>query len=673
MSNESTSTDSPAAEAAKPSTSWLHNEIAGLRWAAGRLLRLLILQYPIRVLDCTLAMLTAGVWIAVLSFSYLGGPAVGGYITGWLVFGAMLLPIARARSIKCSAAEVRSEFGKRSLTCPLGGVIGIIVSALGGYIITICCTPLRFVIEVHDGFAPWSAIKRVPNAIARSPGSVSQRVPQECLDVTGLWPSDCTAQWMLFRPISPLELFAGPAESVRGEPLLLVPVALYLVLLIAMLLGFTCLWVWVFNWVVRFVEESFVDDSVRTARRSGRASIPFPMAKDGLGYSWYVPALSICIAVTYWAISVGSRCHEMVVEADVGEAVVSVLLFVVVIAPVLVSVFGMLLGDRAIQDDGGADRGVVSSGRSRGPGRSWLSPLALVWLGFAGLLAIAGVGTWWYLGPNARGQELDRLRQEACDVGLDSHDRVAAIESLCRIDPEVGVWGSVSDAIRSANSGTVDALPSLRFDLGSDWILDLVYVGEGSMPSDPFRDTPASRVGPFWLSRTEITQGQWMAVMGSNPSSFAGDPTRPVESVSATEAERFCERLAQRIGRKTRLPSGVEWEYACRAGSVSRFCFGDDAQALSDHAWFGSNPWTAGNSGGTTHPVGEKQPNKWGLYDMHGNVQEWCVTESGTVEARGGCWHHGADECESASRVPDTLGNRFNNVGFRVLVEASQR
>ena len=115
-----------------------------------------------------------------------------------------------------------------------------------------------------------------------------------------------------------------------------------------------------------------------------------------------------------------------------------------------------------------------------------------------------------------------------------------------------------------------------------------------------------------------MTQGQWQAVMGSNPSQFTGDPNRPVENVSWDDVQEFIRRLNAREGGATyRLPTEAEWEYAARAGTTTRWSFGDDASQLGRYAWHD------GNAGGQTHPVGQLQPNPWGLYDMHGNVWEW--------------------------------------------------
>ena len=186
----------------------------------------------------------------------------------------------------------------------------------------------------------------------------------------------------------------------------------------------------------------------------------------------------------------------------------------------------------------------------------------------------------------------------------------------------------------------------------------------------------------FELGVYEVTQEQYEQVMGSNPSFFKG-PQNPVEQVSWNDAVEFCRKLSALPSEKSagyvyRLPTEAEWEYACRAGTTTKYSFGDSESELGDYAWYRDN------SGGTTHPVGQKQPNAWGLYDMHGNVWEWCQdwhgdyskgsttdptgAASGSLRvSRGGCWYDYSVRCRSAYRYRYAPDYRSFNLGFRVL------
>jgi len=205
-------------------------------------------------------------------------------------------------------------------------------------------------------------------------------------------------------------------------------------------------------------------------------------------------------------------------------------------------------------------------------------------------------------------------------------------------------------------------------------------MGSPSVDQDRYDDEgPAHEViikNPFYMGKYPVTQKQWEKVMGSNPSKFRGED-RPVESVSWNGVQEFIKKLNEKESAgKYRLPSESEWEYACRAGTTTRYSFGDDESKLDDYAWYSEN------SGYETHPVGQKKPNFWGLYDMHGNVWEWCkdnwhknydgapsdgsAGEVGRVY-RGGCWISIAGFCRSAIRGRNVPDLRVGNLGFRVL------
>ena len=184
---------------------------------------------------------------------------------------------------------------------------------------------------------------------------------------------------------------------------------------------------------------------------------------------------------------------------------------------------------------------------------------------------------------------------------------------------------------------------------------------------------------PFYLGTSPVTEGQWEAVMGSKPSRYPGDAQRPVEQVSWEETQAFIRQLnAQEPGMSYRLPTEAEWEYAVRAGTTTAYSHGDDAMQLGQYAWYNVN------AGRTAHPVGQLQPNAWGLYDMHGNVWEWVQDWYGPYTAalavdpqgpasgarrvfRGGSWIAGARYCRSADRSYVGPGSRLDGLGVRLL------
>ena len=197
----------------------------------------------------------------------------------------------------------------------------------------------------------------------------------------------------------------------------------------------------------------------------------------------------------------------------------------------------------------------------------------------------------------------------------------------------------------------------------------------------------------FWMGRHEVTQREYLNVVGSNPSQFTGDLSRPVETVSWPEATNYCALLtAQQLaaglippGSRYRLPTEAEWEYAARAGTSTRFSYGDDpaGTSLTNYAWYSAN------SGARTHPVEQKAPNAWGLFDMAGNVYEWCLDWQGAYPGgfatdpqgppsspigdkiiRGGAWDEFENNCRSAKRMGFGVSPFLKDfiLGFRVVL-----
>lgn len=257
-------------------------------------------------------------------------------------------------------------------------------------------------------------------------------------------------------------------------------------------------------------------------------------------------------------------------------------------------------------------------------------------------------------------------------------------------------------ARRSASPiSTPDAAHTAAASVASTNLAGFIWVppGEflmGSPTEESGRDpdeSPQTQVlisRGFWMGKCEVTQSEYQQVVGNNPSNETGDANRPVERVSWFDAMEYCKKLTQACetqgklpeGYAYRLPTEAEWEYACRAGSMTRFSYGEDKSAtrLSEYAWFSRN------SDSMTHPVGTKQPNKWGLFDMHGNVWEWCIDRwedslpGGTITnsvrvaagrlrvARGGSWLYDAKACRSANRDDYSPWDRCSDIGFRVVL-----
>jgi len=219
----------------------------------------------------------------------------------------------------------------------------------------------------------------------------------------------------------------------------------------------------------------------------------------------------------------------------------------------------------------------------------------------------------------------------------------------------------------------------------------LIPIGEFMMgsPSDEegrYDDEgPVHKVtitNPFYMGKYLVTQKQWIKIMKKNPSKFKGED-RPVEMVSWKDAQEFIKKLNEKEGTdKYRLSSEAEWEYSCRAGTQTRYSFGDDESKLNEYAWYEIS------FGSETHPVGQKKPNSLGLYDIHGNVWEWVqdrwhssynvapsdgsAWEDGNSSSRlirGGSWGSNTVSCRSAARLGDDPDSCGSVVGFRLLRE----
>ncbi|MFV1968351.1 MAG: formylglycine-generating enzyme family protein [Pirellulaceae bacterium] len=228
--------------------------------------------------------------------------------------------------------------------------------------------------------------------------------------------------------------------------------------------------------------------------------------------------------------------------------------------------------------------------------------------------------------------------------------------------------------------------------------LNLIPAGEfqmGSPESEASRDSdegPQHRVRitrQFYLGVHEVTQGEYERVMGDRlwdgKKHTKNGEDYAASYISWTDAVEFCKKLSAKEGRTYRLPTEAEWEYACRAGTQTRYHFGDDESDLGSYAWFYDNAWHIGEK--YAHEVGQKRANSFGLYDMHGNVWEWCQDwngeenygsspsvdptgpTSGSLRViRGGSWSSIPRHCRAADRDRDRPGRRDRFLGFRVAL-----
>jgi formylglycine-generating enzyme required for sulfatase activity len=269
-------------------------------------------------------------------------------------------------------------------------------------------------------------------------------------------------------------------------------------------------------------------------------------------------------------------------------------------------------------------------------------------------------------------------------------------QSICKGVIAVSLWLGVGPSISSAQPPKeitnsigmkLVLIPKGTFMMGSP------ESEEGRKENETQHEVTISK--DYYLGVYEVTQAQYEKVIGKNPSHFQGaivgnqNADLPVEQVSWDDAVEFCKKLSElpeekKAGRVYRLPTEAQWEYACRAGSKTAYSFDDEEGLLLEHGWFNRN------SSDRIHTVGLLEPNAWGLYDMHGNVWEWCSDwygdypkgalsdPTGPKEGyfrvnRGGSWGNEAAFCRSADRYRGLPSYRFDYLGFRVALSPSTK
>jgi formylglycine-generating enzyme required for sulfatase activity len=277
---------------------------------------------------------------------------------------------------------------------------------------------------------------------------------------------------------------------------------------------------------------------------------------------------------------------------------------------------------------------------------------------------------------------------------------LAIVALLLAFTLAIGAFDPSSGYAAGENGETVQAEPKpgqaepkhslVALDLGLAFVL--IKPGTFKMGAEPRLERFTSYAlpkheakisKPFYMGRFEVTQSQWMAIMGRNPSRFKGAGL-PVDSVTWDKAQEFVDKLNEKEGRRIfRLPTEAEWEYAARAGTDTVYPFGNAAQSLGDYAWY------TNNSDLTTHPVGLKTPNPWGIHDLLGNVREWTSDwmgpypseldvdpkgpSTGTERvARGGAFNFIDVNCGVSRRVGYLPGSRQNFLGLRLVMDLEE-
>jgi formylglycine-generating enzyme required for sulfatase activity len=315
-----------------------------------------------------------------------------------------------------------------------------------------------------------------------------------------------------------------------------------------------------------------------------------------------------------------------------------------------------------VTSGGGSDRIVMRRMR-----RTWLLAASVIWLscGMQGCVLAREAGP-----PGDRsllppgGVAAHALNEDSPSAGTKAEARESSAT-----EPSRGIANSLGMKLV--------LIPAGEFMMGSP----VNETGRGG-DEGPQHKVRISR--PFYMAATEVTQKHWRAVMDKKGDNYFKGDDLPMERMTWDEAQEFCQKLSAREGRTYRLPTEAEWEYACRAGTTTRYSFGDDESRLGEYAW------CYANGGSKTHPVGLKKPNPWGLYDMHGNVLEWCsdwyargygvkdpntavVDPTGPEKGahrvlRGGCWCDPPHSCRSARKEKTGPQGRIDLLGLRPVM-----
>ena len=245
-----------------------------------------------------------------------------------------------------------------------------------------------------------------------------------------------------------------------------------------------------------------------------------------------------------------------------------------------------------------------------------------------------------------------------------------------------------ANAALSAGKNAPTPGQSFTEDLGGGLTIKMVWIAGGdcqmgSEDSEDGRQAHEVTLTGYWIAEAEVTQALFEKITGANPSKHKGADL-PVETLSWGEANEFCRKLSEATGRSYSMPTEAQWEYACRAGSKEQYSFGASADGLPEYAWFKDN------STMQTHPVKTRKANAWGIYDMHGNVSEWCRDWYGEFSAehqtnpagpssgeakvvRGGAYYSPAERCHSFQALGLDKEAQDVGIGFRVGISPAAK